>query len=150
MTHTLTPFGNFLDFYHDVGGNWLWMAIEVASREGVFHSDPLCCIVARPVNSRVPIADLNIFADREPEYQIPRAYEGEETGLPSAHDAWHIIYASGDIRRFFQLATHDLPKLIWQRDNEPLPRIYDYARTKRLIHHGLETSDHDPEASPVR
>ena len=127
----LTPFGNFLDAFADYS-HWVWPAVAICSTHGFFSADKNRCILARPVNSRVPINDLACYADLEMEYRIPAECGG---GLTSDHDAWHIIYASGDLRSFFELAPYDLPKLIWQRDCKGPARIYNFSTIKRRIHH---------------
>lgn len=128
------PFGAFLNEMARLGsGEATWAVIEVCSRLGVFHADEFKCLAARPVNSAIPIEDLNALADLDPEHPRFRDYQ-ELTNTP---DAWHILYASGDILGFFDLATHELPKLIWQRNGTGGARIYDYQTIKRRVQHVL-------------
>lgn len=125
----LSPFGDFLDYMAAKGmPEWTWTFIEMCSRLGVCHAEPGCFILARPVDSSLPIDTLNSFGDVDP-----------ETGLTPWPDAWHILYASGDIHKFFRLAPFELPKLIWQRDGEGPARIYNFKRTKDRIHGHDET-----------
>lgn len=122
-THPVSPWGDFLAFFAPVG-DWIFPIIDICSRYGVFCADDTRCMVARPVDSRIPVEILNVFGDIDP---------AGDYLLTMEPDAWHIIYASGDIGNFFSLAPYELPKLIWQRDGEGRARIYDYQRTKRKV-----------------
>lgn len=120
--HTLTPFGDFLAFFAERGeSERIWTFIDACSRKGVFHSEAAFCIVAMPVNE----AEIR----------------SKNPGLTKPADAWHIVYASGDIHDFFKLAPYELPKLMWSRDGEVRIRTYDYQRVKNLVHkhHGRIT-----------
>lgn len=124
------PFTDFLAFMAEIGASkWVWSYLEMCGRLGMLHSEPSRFLIARPVNSAIDIDDLNCLADLDPE-----RYPDRE--LTRAHDAWHIVYASGGIEHFFDLAPYELPKLIWQRDGRGGARVYDYQRIKHLIHHG--------------
>lgn len=121
------PFEDFLNSMEENGaGRWVWSYMEFCARLGVLHAEPGRFILARPVNSEIPMDDLACFADIDPE-----RYANRE--LTEAHDAWHIVYASGGIEDFFSLSPYELPKLIWQRDNGRV-RIYDYQKIKSKIH----------------
>jgi hypothetical protein len=123
--HPVSPFGDFLAHMAEMGaGEWVWPVMDICSRYGVFCADERRCMVARPVDSSFPIGVLNDFRDLEP--------DGDYL-LTMEPDAWHIVYASGDIRNFFDLAPYELPKLIWQRNGEGQARIYDYQRTKKKV-----------------
>jgi hypothetical protein len=118
------PFGDFLDFM--AGQNaaeWVWPIVETCARHGVLHSEPGCCILARPVDSSIDIDVLNGLGDLLP-----------ESGLTPTPDAWHIIYASGGIHGFFRLAPYPLPKLIWQRNGTGPAKIYNFNKVKDRIH----------------
>ena len=84
------------------------------------------------MNSSIPIEDLANLSDLD-----PSCYPNRE--LTADHDAWHIVYASGGIEHFFDLAPYDLPNLIWQRDGKEEARIHNYEKIKLKIHHGKRT-----------
>lgn len=129
-----SPFGDFLAYMAENNiADWVWPYMEICSRLGVCHSDPSAFILARPVDSSVPIDRLNALADIDP-----------KTGLTPAPDAWHILYASGDIRNFFPLATYELPKLIWQRNGGERVRILNYQTVKDRIHGRIQTKSTKP------
>jgi hypothetical protein len=127
------PLADFLTFMSDIGApEWVWSYMEMCGRFGMLHAEPSRFMLARPVNSAIPIDDLNCLADLD-----PARYPDRE--LTNTHDAWHILFASGGIEHFFDLAPYELPKLIWQRDGKGGARIYDFQRIKKLIHknHGI-------------
>jgi len=133
------PLQDYLDYCDGVGApDWVWAYIEACScNGGVFHAGPDMCMVARPVVSSIPVDMLNELADISPTH--PRHEEFQ--GLTEAPDAWHILYASGDIRRFFELDTLNLPKVIWQRDGQGDGKIYDFQTIKsRVLRQAKNTS----------
>jgi hypothetical protein len=119
--HPVSPFGDFLAYMAEIGAaDWVWTIIDICSRYGGFYADEKRCLIARPVDSRVSIHDLNGFYDLE-------NVEDMEV------DAWFILYASGDLGSFFELAPYDLPRLVWQRDGIGKARVYDYHKFKSKI-----------------
>lgn len=128
------PFGDFLAFMaHSGASDWVWHYLEACARVGVVHAEPGSFLLARPVNSRLPIDDLNALMDLSPEHYPDRS-------LAEDHDAWMILYASGDILRFFRLAPYPLQHLLWQRDGRAPVRIYDFQKMKDRIH-GKQTEE---------
>lgn len=123
----VTAWGDMLQYYSEMGiPDWIFPHMDACGRHGVLYCDPDTFIMARPVNSALPIDDLNALQDLDP------AYEKRELTL--AHDAWHIVYASGSLISFFDKATHTLPKVMWQRDGVGPARIYSFNKTKERIH----------------
>lgn len=126
------PFTDFLAFMAEAGSSkWVWSYVEMCGRLGMLHSEPTRFLLARPVNSAIPIDDLNCLADLD-----PKRYPDRE--LTQAHDAWHIVYASGDIGHFFDLAPYELPKIIWQRTGSGEARILDYQKVKNKVHPNVQ------------
>ena len=124
------PFQSFLE--HMSGSDctkWTWSFIEMCARFGVFYSSPEDTILARPVNSAIPEADLLAFNDLDPNHELA------SSGLTDQHDTWHILYASGDPWFFFELCPYELPKLSWHRNkgSEKL-KTYDFDRIKSRFH----------------
>tara|TARA_R110000868_G_scaffold124963_1_gene330193 strand:+ start:297 stop:665 length:369 start_codon:yes stop_codon:yes gene_type:complete len=105
---------------------WIWHFIDACSRHGVFHCDAFKILLIRPVNSMIGIDDLNSLVDLDGITYPPE--------VANNHDAWHIIYAAGDIDGFFELAPYPLPKLIWQRDGRTPARIYNFNKLKERIY----------------
>lgn len=122
------PFGAFLATMSAIGAaEWVWPYIEACSRHGVFCADENRCILARPVNSTIPIDHLNALWDLDPEHVPDRQ-------LANAHDAWLVMFAAGGpLGGFFGLATRELPFLLWQRDGGA-PRLYPFNCVKERIH----------------
>ena len=121
--HPISPFGDFLAYMAEIdAADWVWTIIDICSRYGGFYADEKRCLIARPVDSRTSIDDLNGFYDLEPD-----RIESMEV------DAWFILYASGDLGAFFELAPYDLPRLVWQRDGIGNARVYDYHKFKSKI-----------------
>lgn len=108
---------------------WVWSFIEMCSRFGVCYSSPDNTLLARPVNSAIPEADLAAFNDLDPNHALA------SSGLTEDYDTWHILYASGDPSFFFELCPYELPKLSWHR-NKGTDRIktYDFQRIKARFH----------------
>ena len=126
------PFGDMLNFYDSVScGHAIWPLMEVCARRGVLFSSPEAFIMARPVNSTIPELDIINLKDLHPDYQ--------NIGLTDAYDAWHVIYASGDLRHFFDKATHPLPFVLWQRNGVGKLKRYSFNKIKQKIHHGKHT-----------
>ena len=80
-----------------------WTFIEMCAQTGVFYSTPSNTIMARPVSSSLTSEALLGFVDLT-------------TPLTSPHDCWHILYASGDPRFFFDLCPYELPFVSWHRN----------------------------------
>jgi hypothetical protein len=119
--HPVSPFGNFLAYMAEKdSSDWVWAVIDICSRYGGFYADETRCLIARPVDSRRSIDDLNGFFDLDD-------VDTMEV------DAWFILYASGDLGAFFELAPYDLPRLVWQRDGIGNARVYDYNKFKSKI-----------------
>lgn len=122
-----SPFGDMLNFYASTNGGYaIWPLMEVCGRKGALFSSPDAFIMGRPVNSTLPDEDIVNLKDLHPEY--------EDIGLTDAHDAWHVIYASGDLRHFFDKAPYPLPYVLWQRDGVGKLRRYKFNTIKRKIH----------------
>jgi len=124
------PFQNFLEHMSASGApEWVWSFIEMCSRFGVCYSSPDNTLLARPVNSAIPEADLAAFNDLDPNHALA------SSGLTEDYDTWHILYASGDPSFFFELCPYELPKLSWHR-NKGTDRIktYDFQRIKARFH----------------
>ena len=137
--HPLSPWGDFLAFFAP-SAEWIFPIIDICSRYGVFCADETRCMVARPVDSRIPIDVLNKFEDISP---------AADYLLTMEPDAWHIIYASGDIGNFFALAPYELPKLIWQRDGIGTARIYNYQRIKEKVMASSPKVSKPPKPDPA-
>ena len=125
--HPLCPFGDMLDFYAGINrAECIWPYMEVCGRHGLLYSDSRTFIMARPVDSSLPLEDLNSLADLSPEYQ--------KRELTCDHDTWHIIYASGKISDFIGKAPYPLPKVMWQRDSGGSARIHSFNKLKNRTH----------------
>lgn len=123
----ISAFGDMLQFYaHHEITDWIWHHIDACARHGLFYSDKDTLLMARPVDSSLPIDDLNALLDLSPGYK--------KSELTPKYDAWHIIYASGKITEFFNKAPYPLPKVMWQRDGNGPARIYSFNYTKNRIH----------------
>jgi len=130
LAHTPPPWSTYLIMMDEAGMNeWVWAYIDVCSRHGVFHADGEGILLARPVNSTIPIEWLNELADLRDE---PHSHFSPE--LASQHDAWHVIFAAGEMSQFFELAPYPLPKVVWQRDGRPTTKIYNFDQLKGRIH----------------
>ena len=130
MTDTFTPspFGEMLNFYAEQSAtDSIWPYMEVCGRTGLLYSDATTFIMARPVDSSLPIEDLNSLRDTLPDYKT--------SGLT---DAWHIIYASGDISQFVDKAPYPLPNVMWQRNGGSSVKIFSFNKLKKRTH-GIKT-----------
>jgi len=139
------PFGDFLAFMSQQGvSEWVWPLIEACARHGVFHSDSSRCILARPVNSAIPIDTLNALGDLDPATFPDRQ-------LANRHDAWLIVFAgSADpdtLAAFFTLAPYDLPFLIWQRNGRDPVKRYPFNQVRKRIH-GREATETPEDNGP--
>ena len=121
------PMAVFLWMMAEAGlGEWIWAFVHACSRHGVFHCDTKKCVLARPVNSSLPIDDLNSLVDLDGVTHPPE--------VAGEHDAWLVMFAAGDMSGFFELAPYELPSLLWQRDGRTPARIYNFSKFKNRIH----------------
>ena len=124
------PFEDFLTHMNESSSpEWVWSYMEMCARFGVLHSSQDACLLARPVNSAIPEADIQAFNDLDPNHPLA------SSGLTDQHDTWHILYASGNPTDFFDLCPYELPKLSWYRmggDSEL--KTYDFHRIKSRYH----------------
>lgn len=130
-----TPFSTML-MMMDAGGlsQWVWAYIDACSRWGVFHCDVDYCLLARPVDSSTHIDALNALADIEWEKDLPLWQFAHKK------DAWHVIFAAGDIKKIFELALPPLPKLIWQRNGRNPVKVHNFQQIKEQIY-AIRTKD---------
>ena len=117
-------FGDMLNVFaeQDAAAS-IWPYMEVCGRTGLLYSDTTTFIMARPVDSSLPLDDLNSLKDMEPDYP--------KMGLT---DTWHILYGSGNMSLFLDLMPYPLPKVMWQRNCKGKARIYSLTNIKRHIH----------------
>lgn len=120
-----SPFADYLAFMSDFP-EWVWPQMEWCAHYGIMHADTETFLLARPVNSSLPIADLVDFADLDIE-----RYPDRE--LTNNHDAWHVVYASGGIETILGLTPYPLPKLIWHRNRDERTRTYDFDKLTSKI-----------------
>jgi|TARA_R110000764_G_scaffold16146_10_gene45379 hypothetical protein len=126
-TFEICAFGDMLQFYayHEIT-DWIWHHIDACARHGLVHSDKDTFMMARPVDSSIPVDDLNALLDL--------SSTDQKSELTSKHDAWHIVYASGGLTKFFDKAPYPLPKVMWQRDGSGPARIHSFNNIKKRIH----------------
>jgi hypothetical protein len=127
MATMVSPFGDMLEFYANNNiTDWIWHHMDAAARHGLLYSDKDTFLMARPVNSKIPVDDLNALLDLSSDY--------EKSELTYDHDTWHIMYASGRINYFFDKAPYVLPNVMWQRNGKGASKIHSYNKVKKRIH----------------
>lgn len=118
-----STFSNFLAHYGECEMHaMVWPHIEACARFGVLHSSPTCTILARVVDVRINIDNLNALDDLL-----------EQKEIPDEHKAWFIIYASGKPHEFFKLDHEPTKWLIWQK-NGGTPHIWNYETVKKKVY----------------
>lgn len=119
-----TPFGDMLNFYAEQDRlDCIWSYMDICGRTGLLYSSSTCFIMARPVDSSLPIEDLDSLKDTHPDYP--------SSGLT---DAWYILYASGNLSHFLDKVPYDLPKVMWQRDGKGKAKIHLLSTLQKHIH----------------
>lgn len=51
-------------------------------------------------------------------------------------DAWYIQYASGDIKRFFEVCPFEFEWVVFERHEQKRRRAYKFKDIKRRLNHG--------------
>ena len=118
-------FGDMLDMFARHGAaETIWPYMEACGRYGVLYSDTDNYIMARPVDSSLPIDDLDTLADLQHGYQ--------SSGLT---DAWYILYGSGNMSLFLEKMPFPLPKVMWKRDGKGPVKTYSLSNLTRHLNH---------------